>query len=95
MSNKVLSKPTQIKAVLEYLEVYGSMTAYQAIHHCGILSFSRRICDLKELKYIFEEDWVTGTDRRGKPYRTKRFRIEHYPAKADENGQFQIGLKEE
>jgi len=90
MSDKVLSKPTQLKDILDYFQVNEWLSAHDANDHLGIESFSRRICDLREKGYDFFTRPVTGIDRRGKKFSGKEFKIKSYPAKADENGQYQI-----
>lgn len=92
MSNKVLSRPTQIQQVLKYLEAHGSITAYEATYQLGIMSLSRRICDLRDMGFKFHAEMIEERSRFGEKINGKRFKIKEYPAKMDENGQFQIKI---
>lgn len=49
------SKNIQCNKVIDYCRRHGSITTYEAIINLGILSLSRRICDIRSLGYIIEK----------------------------------------
>ena len=44
-------KQTQVRKMLAYAAAHGSITNYDAVYRLGILSPTRRICDIKALGY--------------------------------------------
>ena len=91
MSNKV----TQAQRVVRYMETHGSITPLDAFSNLGITRLAARVFELRRDGFTISMEIEALPNRFGEDCHPARYRIEHYPAKADENGQFQIGLKEE
>ena len=44
-------RQTQVRKMIAFAEKHGSITNYDAVYRLGILSPTRRICDIKALGY--------------------------------------------
>lgn len=66
-------RPTQVKRLLAYLQVHGSITNYEALKELGIFSPAKRICDLKKQKYEIHTEWEEMKNRYGEKCRVKRY----------------------
>lgn len=68
-------RPAQVDDAIDYMTKHGSISTLEAINDLGILSLSRRICEIKERGYLIGFTWDSGIDRRGKKWRAKRYYI--------------------
>ena len=65
MSRK--KKPTQKDRVLQYIKDYGSITRFEAFTELGITELPKRICELQDLGFKFNKEWLTRKNRYGDP----------------------------
>lgn len=72
MNNK---RPSQVKKAIEYMEIHGSITSREAFIHLGIMSFPKRICEMREYGVIVGYVWESGVNDDGTVWRAKRYHI--------------------
>lgn len=73
MNNK---RPSQVKKAIQYMETHGSITSREAFIHLGIMSFPKRICEMKnEYGILVGYVWESGVDEEGNKWRAKRYHI--------------------
>ena len=70
-----VTKSGQIKRIVEYCDIHGGITQYEAIKSISVMRLASRICDMKKRGYNIADEWVTGTNKYGEKYRAKRYRI--------------------
>ena len=66
-------RPAQCDRALEYMRTHNGLTSLEALLNLGILSFPKRICELRQRGYYITTKWEQGTDRDGKKFRVKRY----------------------
>ena len=66
---------TQKELILNFIEEHGSITNYDAVYRLGILSPTRRICDIKALGYAVAKTREEITDASGAKKRVVRYTI--------------------
>jgi len=66
---------TQVRKMIAYAAEHGSITNYDAVYRLGILSPTRRICDIKALGYTVAKTRETITDASGATKRVVRYTI--------------------
>ena len=66
-------KITQENRILEHLQQCGSITSWEAIKEFGATRLSAIIFNLKEKGYLFNEEWVTATNRYGDSVSFKKY----------------------
>lgn len=66
---------TQVRRMLAFASEHGSITNFDAVYRLGILSPTRRICDIKALGYLVEKARETITDANGAVKRVVRYTI--------------------
>ena len=65
----------QCRRVLEYLELYGSITQFEALRDLGIMRLAARIFDLRSKWGIpIEDENVHDVNRMGEPMTYKRYK---------------------
>ena len=55
----------QRQEILNHIENYGSITNLEATKKYGILSFPKRISELRRLGYDIEDEWITVKSPKG------------------------------
>ena len=68
-----MSKKTQGERVLEYLEVFGSITQAEAYQDLGVMRLASRISDLKKQGYPITSKTETVKNRFGENCYVKRY----------------------
>lgn len=63
----------QHKAILDYLEVHGSITPMEAFSNLGITKLSTRISEMIRRGYKFRKVPVEGKNRYGEPVRFMKY----------------------
>ena len=65
----------QCKRILDYLELYGSITPLEAMHDLGIMRLAARIFDLRSKWGIpIDDEIVHDINRMGEPISYKRYK---------------------
>ena len=72
-------RPSQVKKAIAYMQVHGSITSREAFIKLGIMSFHKRICEMREYGIITGYKWESGVTEEGQPYRVKRYHIVAMP----------------
>ena len=70
MNNK---RTLQVDAAIEYMREHGSLTSLEALTELGILSFPKRVCEIKARGFYIKDKWEKGVSRYGTTYRIKRY----------------------
>ena len=65
---------TQAQRMLKYIDDFGFITTYQAVVDLGIVSPSRRICDLRQSGINIVSDTVYTKNRYGEPTHYFKYR---------------------
>lgn len=63
----------QAKMALEYMQQHGSITSEDARYYLGISSFPKRICQIKEMGYEVDWEWVNVINRWGRKCHVKKY----------------------
>ena len=71
-----MSKVSQCKRVLQYMEDEGSITSLDAIREFGCMRLASRISDLKRAGYPIIREMETNHNRYGEQIRYARYRLE-------------------
>lgn len=66
---------TQCEKILEYMEQYGSITAWDAVYNLGIFRLSARIADLKADGYKIHSETVRKKDGRGEYHNYAKYSL--------------------
>ena len=64
---------TQCQKMLTFAAENGGITTADATYKLGILSPTRRVCDIKKLGYAVRKTWETVTDRFGNKTQVRRY----------------------
>ena len=67
-------KPQYIKT-LEYLHHVGPLTSLKALDELGIISFPKRICQLKQQGIKIDDEFVSVTNRYGELITVKQYSL--------------------
>jgi hypothetical protein len=65
-------RQAQVDRAISYMREHGSLTSLEALTELGILSFPKRICEMKKQGFYIKTKWESGEGRNGK-YRVKRY----------------------
>ena len=66
----------QCRLVLEYIQEFGSITAWEAMREIGVMRLAARIFDLASKHgYSFERETVYDTNRRGEKVHYAKYRL--------------------
>lgn len=68
-------RPSQVKKAIAYLQANGSISSREAFIKLGIMSFPKRIQEMKEYGIILGEEWEEFVKDDGTKGRSKRWRI--------------------
>lgn len=66
-------RPSQVKKAIEYIKEHGSITSREAFIKLRIMSFPKRICEMKNYGYLTKSVWESGIDDEGNKFRVKRY----------------------
>ncbi len=69
------SRGTQVRKMLAFAAEHGSITNFDAVYRLGILSPTRRICDIKALGYTGAKVREAITDASGAKKHVVRYTI--------------------
>ena len=69
----------QVSRAISYMREHGSLTSLEALKELGILSFPKRICEIKLKGFGIRTTWEEGVDRYGKKFRVKRYFLVEEP----------------
>lgn len=64
---------SQAKRTLDYMREHNGITSFEAMKELGIISFPKRICELRALNYEIEDKWEEVENRFGDKIRVKRY----------------------
>ena len=67
------ARKAQADAAIAYMREHGSITSLEAYSKLGIMSFPKRICEIKKRGYYVKDKWEKGINQYGFPYRAKRY----------------------
>jgi hypothetical protein len=70
-----MSRSTQCERILQYVKDHGTISAGEAAWELGILSFHRRLSDLKAKGYLVAGEWTSRKNRDGDDIRFEQYRI--------------------
>lgn len=71
----VHSKPTQNERIIKYIEVFGSITQFEAMNVLGVMRLASRISDLKQQGYPITSKTEVVKNRFGEKCRVKRYSL--------------------
>lgn len=71
-----MSKVSQCKRVLQYMEDEGSITSLDAIREFGCMRLASRVSDLKRAGYPITREMESKKNRYGDTVRYARYRLE-------------------
>lgn len=66
-------REAQVDRAISYMREYGSLTSLEALTKLGILSFPKRVCEMKAQGFVVSDKWEKGEDRLGNKFRVKRY----------------------
>lgn len=66
-------RPNQALRTLEYMREHGSITSFEADIHLGIISFPKRILELKKMGYYITSKFEKVENRFGEKVKAKRY----------------------
>lgn len=78
---------SQRERVLEYLQHHGSITSLEAFRGLGIISLSRRICDLRQQGHRIQVERVADRNRYGEKVIYNRYSLKEKAAQGATNTQ--------
>ena len=56
---------TQCDRIIQYMEMFGSITPFEAFRDLGITKLATRISEMKKKGMEFEQEWVKSKNRFG------------------------------
>ena len=75
MASKVDHKPTQNERILNYINIFGSITQLDALQDLGVMRLASRISDLRSLGYPIISNTEVVKNRFGEKCHIKRYRM--------------------
>lgn len=63
----------------KYLRLNKTITPYEAFVHLGITKLATRISEMKQVGYVFHDEWVESENRYGVPTRFKKYSLISVP----------------
>lgn len=69
----VHSRPTQNERIIKYIEVFGSITQFEAMNVLGVMRLASRISDLKRQGYPITSKTEVVKNHFGEKCRVKRY----------------------
>ena len=68
-----IKKPTQAEKIMKYMQSHKSITALQALKHCGCFDLAGRIRDLKEQGVKINSEYIKVENAVGETVRIKQY----------------------
>lgn len=72
-------RPSQVKKAIAYMLKFGSISSKEAYEKLHIMSFPKRICEMKDHGIITGYVWESGESEDGTKWRAKRWHIVAMP----------------
>ena len=72
-------RPDQVSRAISYMREHGSLTSLEALTELGILSFPKRICEMKQQGFYITSKWENGISQHGNKFRVKRYFLVEEP----------------
>ena len=69
-------KKNQRQRVLDYLNEFGSISAFEAVRDLGILQLSARLVELERQGYCFHKEQESATNRYGEKVYYTRYSLQ-------------------
>lgn len=66
-------REVQVDRAISYMREHGSLTSYEAVMELGIMSFPKRVCEMKERGFYIATKWENLINRYGKKIKVKRY----------------------
>lgn len=70
---------TQIERIVNYLSINGTITQDDAKEDLGIQRLASRICDMKSMGYVINDEYISVLNRYGEKCRVKQYWIVRSP----------------
>ena len=64
---------TQNERVIRHLQDFGSITSWESFSEYGITRLSAIIYNLKEMGFLFNDEWITTVNRYAEPTSFKKY----------------------
>lgn len=68
-------KKTQAERVIEYIRRFGSITSAEAFTELSVMDLPKRICELKNMGYLFSIKTVSGKNKFGEKIHWNEYRL--------------------
>lgn len=75
MNQENKKRLTHEDRVLKHLNIFGSITTFEAFRTFGITRLSACIFNLKSKGYLFEDEWITKKNRYGDIISFKNYKL--------------------
>lgn len=72
-------RQAQVNRAISYMREHGSLTSLEALTELGILSFPKRICEIKQQGFYITSKWESGESAYGNKFRVKRYYLIEEP----------------
>lgn len=69
------SRPNQCMRIIEYMRANGKISSREAFYDLGIISFTKRISELRRMGYKITDEWDNVQNRYGEWCRIKRYKL--------------------
>lgn len=73
-----MKKVTQLQRILNYMETFGSITAFDAFRDLGIMRLAARISDLRKRGYVIKSETITVKNRFDEDCCIKEYSLEEF-----------------
>lgn len=71
--NETNNRQSQVDRAISYMREHGSCTSLEALTELGILSFPKRICEMRKQGFYITSKWESGESRYGNKFHVKRY----------------------
>lgn len=72
-------RQAQVDRAIAYMREHGSLTSLEALTELGILSFPKRVCEMKQQGFYITSKWENGISKYGNKFRVKRYYLIEEP----------------
>lgn len=66
-------RPAQVDKAIRYMQTHGSISSREAFIELGIMSFPKRVCEMRRRGYYVTYVWEEGYNDDGSKWRAKRY----------------------
>lgn len=77
-------RQAQVDRAISYMREHGSLTSLEAMTKLGILSFPKRVCEMKNQGFYITSRWESGESAYGNKFRVKRYFLIEEPKEVDQ-----------